>query len=68
MKSQNALIIDYLKRNDSIDPIQALALFSCFRLAARIGDLKDAGYEIVSEIKNKNGKKYAEYRLTGTWD
>lgn len=68
MKSQNALIIDFLKRNDSINPIQALTLFSCFRLAARIGDLKDDGYEIVSEIKNKNGKKYAEYRLTGTWD
>jgi len=68
MKSQNVLIINYLKKNNSINPIQALAMFGCFRLAARVDDLKHSGYEIVSEIKSEKGKRYAEYKLIGSCD
>lgn len=64
MKSQNEEILKHLKKNKTINPIQALNEFSCFRLAARIGDLRQAGHQIISSIKKRNGKRYAEYQLT----
>jgi len=63
MRSQNKKILKYLKSNNSIDAIQALNMFECFRLAARIGDLKNAGHKIISKSRKKNGKRYSEYRL-----
>lgn len=45
-------------------PIQALALFGCFRLSARIKNLRDAGCAIVTRIvTTKSGKRVAEYRI-----
>lgn len=42
-----------------ITPIEALDLYGCFRLAARIRDLKDEGYPII----NVGDKKHAIYQL-----
>lgn len=63
MNSQNKQILNYLNDGNSITPIDALNLFGCFRLGARIHDLKGEGYDIKTEIKSVNGKRFAEYRL-----
>ena len=43
---------------------QALAHIGCFRLAARIRDLKDAGHQITAQmIESPNGKHFARYEL-----
>lgn len=47
----------------SITPLEALTLFGCGRLAARIDDLRKMGYNIITEDENKNGKVYARYHL-----
>ena len=63
MESQNKAIKAYLKDGHSITAIQALYLFKCFRLAARIKDLKDSGMLIDSIMKqDEDGKRYAMYR------
>lgn len=43
--------------------IDALKKFNCFRLAARIKDLRDEGHTIITEKVNRNGKSFARYRL-----
>jgi hypothetical protein len=57
-----------MRQFGSINPLQALQDIGCFRLASRISDLKDQGYEIISErvnYKNRLGevKYFNEYRL-----
>ena len=53
-----------MKEGKGITPIDALNLFGCFRLGARIADLKKMGYDIVTErIKVEGGKYVARYHL-----
>lgn len=62
-KSQEDKIIEYLKTGKSITPLDALRLFGCMRLGARIFDLKRKGFRI-EEIDVVDGRKrYARYFL-----
>lgn len=61
--SQNAIILNELKRGAHITPMDALRLCGCFRLSARIKDLRDAGNRIMRKIVDCNGKRFAEYYL-----
>lgn len=66
-KSQSQMILEHLEAHGSITPLEALTKYGCFRLGARILDLRRAGHNIVTntlEIEGRNGKKHvAEYRL-----
>ena len=62
--SQNTAILAHLKRGHRITPIEALNKFECFRLGARIFDLKAEGHRIEKEmVPTSTGKRVAEYRL-----
>ena len=62
--SQTASILEYLKQGNSITALEALNSFQCMRLASRINDIKNMGYEVISTIIEVNsGKKVASYRL-----
>ena len=65
--SQNALIAIWLKQGNTITPLEALQKFGCFRLGARIADLRKAGYDIETKIVNQNGKRFAQYSLAQRW-
>lgn len=65
-KSQNEQILTYLSNGKRITPIQALNKFGCFRLAARISNLREQGHKIKTETLTQNGKTFASYRLTNT--
>lgn len=66
-ESQRAKILAHLQKGYSITPISALDKFQCFRLGARIWDLKDKGHQIETDMVDdkKTGKRYASYRLSG---
>ncbi len=72
MASQNAEILDYLKTGRSITPSTALHNFRCFRLAARICDLKHDGHNILTTTVKRRSKRtgrmlsFAEYSLEGS--
>ena len=55
----------HLKRGHSITPLEALDMFGCFRLGARIADLRSEGNDIITETIKKGGKRYASYSLKG---
>ena len=61
--SQEQQILQYMSSGNPLTPIQALDKFGCFRLAARVKDLRDAGHTIYTEQVNKNGKRFARYRM-----
>ena len=63
MKSQNEQILQHLKRGRKITPIDALEKFGCFRLAARISDLRGQGHVISTENVTKDSKTFASYKL-----
>ena len=47
-----------------ITPIDALNKFGCFRLAARIADLRKSGHNIWTDSMTKDGKTFASYSLS----
>jgi hypothetical protein len=52
-----------MRNHGSITPMVALKRFGCFRLAARIKELRDDGNLINSAIVTRRGKRYAAYSL-----
>jgi hypothetical protein len=61
MKTQKQQIQDYLSKGKTLTPFDALRKFGCFRLAARIADLRNDGLNIATKIVTKKGKSYASY-------
>ena len=49
-KSQKDAILEYLEEGNSITKLDALSLFGCSRLAARICDLRKDGWAIRSKM------------------
>jgi hypothetical protein len=64
-ESQNALIKGWLLNGKSITALDALNMFGCFRLSARIANLKDQGMDIVTDMIQVNDKRIARYTLNG---
>ena len=65
-KSQKQLILEYLKAHGSITPMEAIDHCDrCFRLSARIFDLRAEGHNIITMDKDSDGNpiNYAIYRL-----
>lgn len=62
--SQSDEILRYLREGHTLTPMDALRLFGCFRLGARVYDLKRRGYDIKSKmVDTDNGKRVAQYSL-----
>jgi hypothetical protein len=54
----------HLKAGLSISPLEALGLYGVFRLAARIKELRNQNWDIITDIRHdQNGKSYASYKL-----
>ena len=68
--TQCAQIRAHLESGKSITQAEAIEAWGCYRLGARIFDLRAAGMDIITETgtgKNRYGKpvKFAVYRLAG---
>ena len=66
--NQRDMILRFMEDYGSINPAQAIEEFGCYRLGARIWDLRDAGYSIKTEMVervNRYGRKvkFAQYSL-----
>lgn len=67
-RSQNKMILEYLQRCKSISQYEAAEIFGCWRLSARISDLREMGYNIKTEMKKSKNRyghtvRYARYSL-----
>ena len=64
--SQNKQILRYLQTHKrGITPIDALNKFGCFRLSARIADLRGLGWDIRTDMEPNisNDGRHARYFL-----
>jgi hypothetical protein len=57
---QAQVILDHLLSGRPITAIDALNQYGCFRLAARIHELRKH-HDIEEQIVTRNGKRYASY-------
>jgi hypothetical protein len=64
--NQNEIVLHKLKAGESITAKDALQ-FGCFRLAARVRDLRERGVEIRTiKERNANGSYHARYVLASS--
>jgi hypothetical protein len=63
--TQTDQILAHLKNGGTLTPLEALDKFGCFRLGARIWDLKREGHDIQTEFVSVGSqKKVARYRMS----
>jgi hypothetical protein len=60
--TQNQMVLIALQMGQKVTPLIALRRFGCFRLGARIYDLKQKGYKIASRMveTSRGSKKYVK--------
>lgn len=73
MKGQKIRVLQHLEKYGSITSMDAFKEYGITRLAARIKDLRELGYDIITiMIENKNryneDTRYAKYVLKGEHD
>ena len=66
--SQQKQIYDYMMQGNRITAYEALRLFGCLRLSARIADIKQhhPDVKVISDrLRTHNGKNVAQYYVQG---
>ena len=63
--TQTEAIRHHLLHVGPLTPIEALERYQCFRLAARIDELRREGLDVQTEIVKGSGKRWARYRVVG---
>lgn len=63
--NQNATVLAYLRSGRPLDVRIAAKRWGCYRLAARIRDLRDAGYNISTQLLHRGSIHWAVYRYVG---
>ena len=62
--TQTESIKRHLERKGSINALEALDHYGCFRLAARINDLKNEGMDIqANKVRTSNGATISRYYI-----
>lgn len=62
--SQEQAILSHLQDGNRLTPLEALHRFGCFRLGARVYDLRRKGYRVNARtVRTAAGKRVAEYWL-----
>ena len=56
-------ILAYLEKGHTVPPKLAAEKFSCWRLAARIYDLRKRGHDIRTDLLGTTNGQCAEYKL-----
>ena len=62
--TQNQKLLKHFRRRKTISQYEALLVYGIARLASRVDELRKAGLNIETIMKqDENGKRYARYRL-----
>ena len=65
-KTQENQILNHLKQHKFITSWEAIQEYRITRLSARIYELREKGYQIITKNVTENGKTFAEYSLIST--
>ena len=62
--TQKKCILEYLQTGKTLTPLEALDKFGCFRLGARIHELREEGENVMKEmVRTPGGAMVAQYSL-----
>lgn len=62
--TQAARILAHLRAGHRLTALEALERFQCFRLAARVHELRREGWQVQERtVETRSGKRVAEYSL-----
>ena len=64
--TQENQILNHLKQHKFITSWEAIQEYRITRLSARIYELREKGYQIITKNVTENGKTFAEYSLIST--
>ena len=64
--SQENQILNHLKKHKFITSWEAIQEYRITRLSARIYELREKGFNIITKNITENGKTFAEYSLIST--
>ena len=64
--SQENQILNHLKQHKFITSWEAIQEYRITRLSARIYELREKGFNIITKNITENGKTFAEYSLIST--
>lgn len=59
--TQTEAIRRHILKHNSITPLEALRKYRCFRLAARIRELRADGFSVQTAMISRAGRRYAKY-------
>jgi hypothetical protein len=62
-ETQKNKIREYIETGQKLSAMEALKLFGCARLAARINEFRKSGMNIKTELVTDNKKTFAIYQL-----
>lgn len=66
LQSQKDMIRDYLLQGHRLTRLYAAQHFGCYEAPTRIFELKEDGYNVVTEMKSKDGARWAEWFIPVT--
>lgn len=61
--TQRELVRAHLESGKPLTPLEALNDYGCFRLAARIEELRKMGLGIKTTMITKGGRAFAQYKM-----
>ena len=64
--TQENQLLNHLKQHKFITSWEAIQEYRITRLSARIYELREKGYQIITKNITENGKTFAEYSLIST--
>ena len=65
-QTQENQILNHLKKHKFITSWEAIQEYRITRLSARIYELREKGFNIITKNVTENGKTFAEYSLIST--
>ena len=65
-QTQENQILNHLKQHKFITSWEAIQEYRITRLSARIYELREKGFNIITKNVTENGKTFAEYSLIST--
>ena len=63
-KTQAQKILSHLKRGWKITQSDAFHKYGCWRLASRINEIRNLGFDVRTRMIKREGKKFAQYQLS----
>lgn len=62
-KTQAQKILSHLKRGWKITQSDAFHKYGCWRLASRINEIRNLGFDVRTKMVEREGKTFAQYQL-----